>query len=79
MQETQETCVPSLGWEDALEKDMATHLLLLGNPMDRGVSWLQSALQPLLVVAWGRWLQLLLPRAPRGTPIHLPEVTDSDS
>ena len=39
MQETQETCVPSLGWEDPLEKDMATHLLLLGNPMHRGVSW----------------------------------------
>ena len=25
MQETQESQVPSLGWEDPLEKDMATH------------------------------------------------------
>ena len=30
MQETQETRVPSLGWEDPLEKEMATHLFLLG-------------------------------------------------
>ena len=28
MQETQETRVPSLGWEDPLEKEMATHLFL---------------------------------------------------
>ena len=33
-----ETWVPSLGGEDALEKEMATHLQYsyLGNPMDRG-------------------------------------------
>ena len=38
MQEPQETRVPSLSWEDALEKEMATHssLLCLGNPMVRG-------------------------------------------
>ena len=33
----QETRVWSLGWEDSLEKEMATHysILCLGNPMDR--------------------------------------------
>ena len=33
-----ETWVPSLGWEDSLEKEMATHssTLALKNPMDRG-------------------------------------------
>ena len=37
-----ETQVPSLGWEDPLEKGMATHSSrmathpCLGNPMDRG-------------------------------------------
>ena len=30
-----ETRVQSLGWEDPLEKEMATHSCL-GNPMDRG-------------------------------------------
>ena len=29
MQETQETCVQSLGWEDPLEKEMATHSSIL--------------------------------------------------
>ena len=29
IQETQETCVPSLGWEDALEEEMATHSNIL--------------------------------------------------
>ena len=34
----QETQVPSLGWEDPLEKEMATHSIYscLGNPIDRG-------------------------------------------
>jgi len=33
-----ETRVPSLGWEDPLEKEMATHSSILGleNPMDGG-------------------------------------------
>ena len=31
----QETQVPSLGWEDPLKKEMATHSYL-GNPMDTG-------------------------------------------
>ena len=41
MQEMQETQVQSLGWEDALEKEMATHsnILALENPMDRGAWW----------------------------------------
>ena len=41
-QETQETGVQSLGWEDPLEEGMATHSLqfsCLQNPMDRGVWW----------------------------------------
>ena len=29
MQETQETWVPSLGWEDALEEGVATHSSIL--------------------------------------------------
>ena len=29
MQETQESQVPSLGWEDLLEKEMATHSRIL--------------------------------------------------
>ena len=29
MQETQETCAQSLGWEDSLEEEMATHSSIL--------------------------------------------------
>ena len=37
----QETWVRSLGWEDPLEKEMATHSLYscLENPMDGGAWW----------------------------------------
>ena len=37
----QETQVQSLGWEDSLEKEMATHSSILGleNLMDRGAWW----------------------------------------
>ena len=38
MQETQETWVRSLGWEDPLEEAMATHSNI-EIPMDRGVWW----------------------------------------
>ena len=40
----QETWVGSQGWEDLLEKEMATHssIRILENPMDRGAWWLQS-------------------------------------
>ena len=40
MQETQETPVPSLGWEDPLEKEMATHSSILAceNSTDRRAS-----------------------------------------
>ena len=32
--------IPSLGWEDPLEKEMSTHShSCLGNPMDRGAWW----------------------------------------
>ena len=36
-----ETWVQSLGWEDALEEDMATHSNILAwrTPMDRGALW----------------------------------------
>ena len=36
-----ETCVQSLGWEDPLEEDMATHssILAWGVPMDRRAWW----------------------------------------
>ena len=39
MQESQETWVRSLGWEDPLEEEMATHssILTWENSMDRGV------------------------------------------
>ena len=36
MQETQETQVQSLGWEDPLEEEMATQYSCLENPMDGG-------------------------------------------
>ena len=41
MQEMLETWVQSLGWEDSLEEEMATHssMLCLENSMDRGVWW----------------------------------------
>ena len=40
LQETYETQVQSLGWEDPLEKGMATHFSsCLENPMDRGAWW----------------------------------------
>ena len=44
MQETQEMQVPSLGWEDPLEEEMATHSSVCAweDPMDRGPSGLQS-------------------------------------
>ena len=36
----QGTRVPSLGWEDPLEEEMATYLYsCLKNPMDRGAWW----------------------------------------
>ena len=37
----QETRVQSLGWEDPLEMEMATHSTILAgkNPMDRGAWW----------------------------------------
>ena len=39
--ETQETWVRSLGWEDTLEKEMATRSSILAwrIPMDRGAWW----------------------------------------
>ena len=41
MQEIQETQVRSLGQEDPLEEEMATHsgILAWKNPMDRGAWW----------------------------------------
>ena len=36
----QETQIQSVGWEDPLEKRMATHsYFCLENPMDRGAWW----------------------------------------
>ena len=41
MQETQETRIQSLGGEDSLQEEMATHSTVLAreNPMDRGAGW----------------------------------------
>ena len=41
MEEMQVMQVQSLGWEDPLEEEMATHsgTLGLGNPMDRRAWW----------------------------------------
>ena len=37
---TQETWVPALGWEEPLEKEMATHSsIALGNATDSGAWW----------------------------------------
>ena len=43
----QETQVQSLGGEDPLKKEMATHssILAWGNPMDRGVWFMRSKSQ----------------------------------
>ena len=38
MQETQESQVPSLGWEDLLEKEMATHSRFLA----WRISWMEE-------------------------------------
>ena len=38
MQETQETLVRSLGWEDPLEKEMATHSSILAWK----ISWIEE-------------------------------------
>ena len=38
MQEVQETWVQSLGWEDALEEDMATHSSILA----RKIPWIEE-------------------------------------
>ena len=35
----QKTRAQSLGWEDPLEKEMATPVFSLENPMDRGAWW----------------------------------------
>ena len=45
MQETQETRVQSLGWEDPLEEGMATHSRILAgkNHMERGAWQAQTA------------------------------------
>ena len=44
MQEVQETWVQSLGWENALEKEMATHSSILAweSPWTQEPGWLQS-------------------------------------
>ena len=44
MQETQETWVQSPGWEDPLEKEMATHSTILAwrIPWTEEPSWMQS-------------------------------------
>ena len=40
MQETQEMWAASLGWEDPLEEEVATHSVFLpGKFMDRGAWW----------------------------------------
>ena len=44
LQETEETWVQSLGWEDPLEEDMATHLSILAGkiPWTEEPAWLWS-------------------------------------
>ena len=39
MQEAEGTWVRFLGWEDPLENEMETPVLLPGNPMQRGAWW----------------------------------------
>ena len=60
MQETEEMQVWPLGWEDTLEKEMATHSLqysCLENPVDKGAWW---ATVPGVAKSWTR-LSMLLP------------------
>ena len=39
MQETQETWIRCMGWEDTLQEGMVTHCSCWENPMDRGAWW----------------------------------------
>ena len=57
MQETQETQVQSLGWEDPLEEDMATHSSYssLEKSMDRG-AW-QATIHG-VAKSWTYWSNL---------------------
>ena len=51
----QETRVQSLGWEDPLEKEMATHFsVCLGNLMDTGAWWttVHGAAKELNTILW---------------------------
>ena len=69
MQETQDTWVQSLGWEDPLEEEMTTHFSSLAwlNPMDRGAwkatvhgiakSWARQSMHALPVKFLKRLLQ----------------------
>ena len=51
MQETQETRVQSLGWEDPQEEEMATHFTILAwkNSMDRE-TWWATYVNPYLLI-----------------------------
>ena len=53
MQETKETQVRSLGWEDPLEEKMATHSSILGVPL--WLSWGDLGLIPVLGRSPGEW------------------------
>ena len=57
MQAVQETWVLSLGWEDILEEEMATHssVVCLENPMDRG-TWQVTV--HVVTQSQARWKQL---------------------
>jgi len=72
IQETQEMWVQSLGWEDPLEKGMATYssILVWENPMDKE-PW-QATVHG--IAKGGKWLELLSTHAPRHTKISLAVV-----
>ena len=56
VQEPQETWVHSLGWEDPLEEEMATHsnILVWENPMDRG-AWLTALADSRELISFSSW------------------------
>ena len=70
MQETQEAWVRSLGWEDPLEEEMATHFSILawripytedpGGSIDRGVAKNQTGLKRLSTHTFLKFIILLM-------------------
>ena len=69
----QETWVPSLGWEDALEKGKATHSSL-ENSMDSKVAWLQRVRHEWTTFTFTHWVRILIKLVPCIFSLWYPET-----